>query len=362
MHGSSRRPALSFMPHALVGKDFMYEAVYRCKKETLSSYYNFNWQASPGQPLSARWPGHDNRQVKQSARLLSNLGVLALGVAFEESLPGNPTSNEREPVKIMQSVAWKAIFNRIPREHHEILMVVTSIGIEINVKSIQLPEPDYVVIRGRLGGTTDAGRLFFVPYDQINYVTFNKEIREEHIAEMLGTVAPPPKAAIPDGEGVKQQDAAAAAAASAKEEPAPTPAPEPAKALPRQMALLERIRAASGKPEGEGPGSAPITTLIRQPLRRAYDRSAATGSSFILKAPSGVQAVERVWESAGAMPATQLSTAFSPGPCPQDGLPAAGDVPIALMTSSTRAISNSAATFADTGSGRKTIDLPGAAG
>ena len=44
----------------------------------------------------------------------------------------------------MQSTAWKALFSRVPREHHEIMMVVTTIGIEINVKSIQLLEPDYV--------------------------------------------------------------------------------------------------------------------------------------------------------------------------------------------------------------------------
>ena len=163
----------------------------------------------------------------------------------------------------MQSAAWKAIFNRIPREHHEIMMVVTSIGIEINVKSIQLLEPDYVVIRGRLGGTTDAGRLFFVPYDQINYVTFNKEIKEDQVAEMLGTEAPPPKAAIPDGDSLKKADAeaaAAAAATAAKEEAALPPAPtEPAKAAPPgKMALLERIRSrVRPKPEGEGPGPAP---------------------------------------------------------------------------------------------------------
>jgi hypothetical protein len=158
----------------------------------------------------------------------------------------------------MQSAAWKAIFNRIPREHHEILMVVTSIGIEINVKSIQLLEPDYVVIRGRLGGTTDAGRVFFVPYDQINYLTFNKEIKEEQVAEMLGTEAPPPRAPIPDGEGILQA-AAEAAAATAKEEPAPPPPPEPAKtAPPGKMALLERIRArVRPRPDGEGPGPAP---------------------------------------------------------------------------------------------------------
>jgi len=156
----------------------------------------------------------------------------------------------------MQSTAWKTIFNRIPREHHEIMMVVTSIGIEINVRYIQLLEPDYVVLRGRLGGTTDAGRLFFVPYDQINYVTFSKEIKEEQIADMFGLEAPPEKGPIP--EGLDMEVAAEATPEPEKEKP--TPPAEPAKpaALPGKMALLERIRArVRAKPEGEGPGSAP---------------------------------------------------------------------------------------------------------
>src|SRR5947209_2925396 len=155
----------------------------------------------------------------------------------------------------MQSSAWKAIFNRIPREHHEIMMVVTSIGIEINVRNIQLLEPDYVIIRGRVGGTTDAGRLFFVPYDQINYVTFNKEIKEQQVAEMLGLQAPPEKGPIPEGYAI--QPVVEAATEPEKE---PPPAAEPAKPAvpPGKMALLERIRArVRPKAEGEGPGSAP---------------------------------------------------------------------------------------------------------
>jgi hypothetical protein len=157
----------------------------------------------------------------------------------------------------MQSSAWKAIFNRIPREHHEIMMVVTSIGIEINVRNIQLLEPDYVIIRGRLGGTTDAGRLFFVPYDQINYVTFNKEIKEQQVAEMLGMEAPPEKGPIPEGENVQH---ATEATPEPEKETAPHAAAEPAKPAtpPGKMALLERIRArVRPKAEGEGPGSAP---------------------------------------------------------------------------------------------------------
>ena len=156
----------------------------------------------------------------------------------------------------MQSAAWKAIFNRVPREHHEIMMVVTSIGIEINVKTIQLLEPDYVVIRGRLGGTTDSGRVFFVPYDQINYITFNKEIREEHVADMLGLERPPPKAPMQEGDAVRA--AQEPVVEEKKEEPSPPLGPAKPEALPGKMALLERIRSrVRPKPEGEGPGSAP---------------------------------------------------------------------------------------------------------
>jgi hypothetical protein len=161
----------------------------------------------------------------------------------------------------MQSAAWKAIFNRVPREHHEIMMVVTSIGIEINVKTIQLLEPDYVVIRGRLGGTTDAGRVFFVPYDQINYITFNKEIREEHVADMLGLERPPPKAPMQEGDAVRvapEPTVEEKKGEEKKDEPSPTPGPAKPEALPGKMALLERIRSRiRPKPEGEGPGSAP---------------------------------------------------------------------------------------------------------
>jgi hypothetical protein len=165
----------------------------------------------------------------------------------------------------MQSAAWKAIFNRIPREHHEIMMVVTSIGIEINVKSVQVLEPEYAVIRGRLGGTTDAGRLFFVPYDQINYLTFNKEIKETQVAEMLGLDAPPIKGPIPEGDAVKKaaegdavKKAAEVVAEVEKEEIALPPEPAKPETQPGKMALLERIRSRiRPKAEGEGPGSAP---------------------------------------------------------------------------------------------------------
>lgn len=144
----------------------------------------------------------------------------------------------------MQSEAWKALFDRVPREDHPGMMVVTSIGIEINVNSIQLLEDDYVVIRGRLGGTTDAGRIFFVPYHQINYVTFNREIKEAQIQEMLGLDSSGER--LPPA--LSEAEAAAAAALDVKKEElppeptAPATAPAPAKQQPSRMALLDRIR------------------------------------------------------------------------------------------------------------------------
>ena len=141
----------------------------------------------------------------------------------------------------MQSNAWKFALSRVPREHHSILLLVTTIGIEIYVNNIQLLEDDYVVLRGRLGGTTDSGRVFFVPYDQINYLTFTREMKEDQVEQLLGI----------DGES---QPAAPSAVASVQVEPAnlastilPPPPPPPVVPVakpspPSKLALLERIR------------------------------------------------------------------------------------------------------------------------
>src|SRR5262249_32336987 len=86
----------------------------------------------------------------------------------------------------MQGQAWISLLRRIPPEQQDTLVLVTTVGIELSIKNILRLEDDYVAIRGRLAGTTDAGRVFFVPYDQINYVGFLNEMKEAQFHVLFG--------------------------------------------------------------------------------------------------------------------------------------------------------------------------------
>lgn len=66
------------------------------------------------------------------------------------------------------------------------LMLMTTIGMEISIQNVVAMEQEHMVIRGRLAGTADMGRVFFVPYDQINYLGFQKEMKQSQIQALVG--------------------------------------------------------------------------------------------------------------------------------------------------------------------------------
>lgn len=84
----------------------------------------------------------------------------------------------------MQASAWTALLRLIPAALRENLVLRTNNGTEVIIQGIMRLEPDYLVVRGRLTGMTEeGGGFFFIPYDQINYLTFHKMVRE---ADVLG--------------------------------------------------------------------------------------------------------------------------------------------------------------------------------
>jgi hypothetical protein len=152
----------------------------------------------------------------------------------------------------MQSSAWIALLQRIPPDQHDSLAIVTTSGIEISIQDILRTEAEYLVIRGRLSGTTDAGRVFFIPYCQIQYVGFQKEVRVAQILAIYGE-APPAEAAKPKADAASPESAAVEPATATepappppppKENPPPPPTKSPAHLkMPRKSDLLERLRA-----------------------------------------------------------------------------------------------------------------------
>ena len=160
----------------------------------------------------------------------------------------------------MQSQAWIDLLKRIPLEHHNSLMLMTTIGMELTLQAILHVDADYVVVRARPAGTTDTGRAFFVPYDQINYLGYQREVKEAEIRTLYGQptpipaqVQPPPEAApAPLAEIVPPPMPAAAV------EPAHPRAPAPSRAripIPGKEAILERLRRRAAV--GSGPSTPP---------------------------------------------------------------------------------------------------------
>src|SRR6266581_5141072 len=147
----------------------------------------------------------------------------------------------------MQSADWSRLLQRIPASYHDSLMLVTTIGMEITLQAIERVEDAYLVVRGRMGGSTDTGRIFFVPFDQINYLGYMRLARQQDISALLGEGPPPPP---------ELKIEAAALEETAPEVAEPTPAPEqtlPAAVLPGKAALLERLRSRARKAAGQPP-------------------------------------------------------------------------------------------------------------
>lgn len=120
------------------------------------------------------------------------------------------------------------VFGRIPEvDHPQVNLVMRGQGL-ITVDVVVRFEPHYLVVRGREGGSTDEGRAFFVPYDEIAYLRVERVVKVGELRAMYGDTAP----VVPK---------------PADDPPTPPPTATPVPLDPAAIAkqnLLDRIRAA----------------------------------------------------------------------------------------------------------------------
>lgn len=149
----------------------------------------------------------------------------------------------------MQS--WIVLLRRIPADQQNTLAIMTTVGIEMNIQDILRIEEDHVVIRGRQAGTIATGRVFFIPYHQISYLCFQREVKETQI-RCLYDESPGAASAEAESATATPEPAAEIPAAEAKPDSTPPPPevkqpPEPPKPgqlkIPRKSGLIERLRA-----------------------------------------------------------------------------------------------------------------------
>src|SRR5262249_6556924 len=104
-------------------------------------------------------------------------------------------------------------------------------GVEVVVQALMALDGECLIFKGRLAASQDAGRLFFVPFDQIDYVGFTRTVAEEEFRAWFGEA--PPAAAATDAPADQQAQANGAARKAG---------------TPSRAALLERVRARTSSP------------------------------------------------------------------------------------------------------------------
>lgn len=98
----------------------------------------------------------------------------------------------------MHNAAWVKLLGHIPASEQSKLMLVTSGGTEIAIQSLLRLDAECLALRGRLAGSTDAGRVFFVPYSHIDYFGFQKPLKESEFHELFNNLElVAPAAAVP---------------------------------------------------------------------------------------------------------------------------------------------------------------------
>ena len=137
------------------------------------------------------------------------------------------------------------LFKMIPEHYHaQVNLILRGQGM-ITVDVVIRFEPTYIVLRGREQGSTDEGRAFFVPYEELAYFRIERALKLSELKHMYGETG------YVDTEDQLGQDleneAAGKAGSSGIDTQTPAPGlqmgPQDPAAIAKQN-LLERIRAA----------------------------------------------------------------------------------------------------------------------
>ncbi len=169
----------------------------------------------------------------------------------------------------MQNSAWAALLRHIPESVHNNLMLVTRSGTEICVQTFLRVDHEFVAFKGRLAGSQDAGRLFFLAFDQIDYLGFQQEVKEETFHAMFDSLQMPDPVAV-----ALPPEYAAEAEPEPEPEPEPVPAPLPAAASAPETPADSASAAAPVAPSAAGRSATPIKSAV---LERFRSRQPSSG-------------------------------------------------------------------------------------
>jgi hypothetical protein len=163
------------------------------------------------------------------------------------------------------------LLQKLPLELQDGLSVVTASGVEIIINQVMRLDEEFLVLRGRLSGSVDNGRVYFVPYDQMNCLIYNRAVKgneihrwfneePEQIGSSMTSINTDPDAMLQDpvteeGAGALPGFAAAGLTSGGA---------GPDEMSPAKAAMLERLRARAVSKSVQGTARKPGLSVSSQ--------------------------------------------------------------------------------------------------
>lgn len=90
----------------------------------------------------------------------------------------------------MDARLWQSLFDTLRPQDQSAVVISLRSGFSISIQSVARVEEGLVMVRGRVAGQAESGRLFLCPYDQIETVFVNKVVRIEEAELYSPSVSP----------------------------------------------------------------------------------------------------------------------------------------------------------------------------
>lgn len=88
----------------------------------------------------------------------------------------------------MKREHWVSFFQKLPETMHDQVVFSLSTGIDVFNQRFLVYADDYLLIRGRLGGTDESERIFMVPWEELKMVFFSRPVDDEILVKTFGEI------------------------------------------------------------------------------------------------------------------------------------------------------------------------------
>ncbi len=86
----------------------------------------------------------------------------------------------------MTDQQWSQLLHRVPEDAQNALMLALHNGTTIAVQDFLRVDEHFILLRGRVAGTSDTGQMFCLPYDKLLYACLTRPLPEQVVVGIFG--------------------------------------------------------------------------------------------------------------------------------------------------------------------------------